>query len=113
MARIPVKVKLKQFRIRQDNESSADEPYIIPLFAKLDSRLIDPAVASADRHITLHIPDSAGHKDLGPLSKEMDRDGRNTVNIPAATGEWTTTLDTTFFDILPVAMTGACMVIVF
>jgi hypothetical protein len=113
MAHIPVKVKLKEFRIRQDNEPSADEPYIIPLFAKLDSRLIDPAVASADRHVVIHMPANAGHKDLGPLSKEMDRDGRNKVSIPAATGEWTTTLDTTYFDILPVAMTAACQVIIF
>src|SRR5262249_34136306 len=84
-----------------------------PLFAKLDGRLIDPDVPVVKRHIELHLPVTAGHGDLGPLSKEMDRDGRNKVDVPAATGEWSTTLDTTVFDALPAAMSGACMVVVF
>ena len=59
------------------------------------------------------MPTMTGRGDLGPGSKGMHRDRKNKIAIPSSVGEWTTTLDTTFFDDLPAAMTGACMVIVF
>ena len=47
MAHISVHVSLDQFSIVQDNEGSLDEPYIWPIFIRLDGRILNEPQGSA------------------------------------------------------------------
>lgn len=99
MAQIRVRTKLGTFRLRKQNDKgAADEPYLLTLFAKLDSPLGDLSVPIAQKTIPIHFPEGLGHGDLGPNSKAMSVAGVNHVPVPSGIGEWTTTLDSSHLD---------------
>lgn len=105
MGRITVQIKLNQFYIRKQNDKGGkDEPYLLTLFARLDSDLQDPNVEATKKILPIHFPEGLGHGDLGPDSKGMSLTGRSIVKVPAKIGEWTTTLNSEFLDFTPVLM---------
>src|SRR5262245_57182469 len=102
MGLITAKIKLNQFYIHKQNDKGGkDEPYLLTLFARIDGNIVDAKIPIEERGIPIHIPDALGHGDLGPESKGMSMTGVSVVKVPAAIGEWQTTLTSEGLDISP------------
>lgn len=99
MAKIMMRVRLGDFALHKPNDNAGkDEPYLLTLFARLDSALGDFTVPIEQKTVPIHFPEGLGHGDLGPNSKGMSLSGRNRVPVPTKIGEWETTLDTKNLD---------------
>ena len=99
MAKITMRIRLGDFALHKPNDNAGkDEPYLLTVFAKLDSPLGDFTVPIEQKTVPIHFPDGLGHGDLGPNSNAMSLIGRSRVPVPAKIGEWETTLDTKSLD---------------
>ena len=99
MAKITMRIRLGDFALHKPNDNAGkDEPYLLTVFAKLDSPLGDFTVPIEQKTVPIHFPDGLGLGALGPNSNAMSLSGRSRVPVPAKIGEWETTLDTKNLD---------------
>jgi len=90
MQPVNVKVKLREFDIKVQNESSPDEPYLWVVYFKMDGTTLD-INRPVDSSFTVYSP-SGRHGNLGPDSYD-EESSEEPLIIPTAIGEWNTSLD--------------------
>ena len=91
MAIMDIEFLIEKFRIEQENESSDDEPYLIPVFIVFDRESSPTPLLATTRRVRIHAPGSV-HGNLGSQADGLV-EGK-TMKVPAKTGRFATRLAT-------------------